>query len=266
MTSYTKQERRIRVLKYFIETPEKPDNKILAALMIAFLLLITKGLMQFDVVGALFILIGLAGLYIVLKRLYKNMKQYRKSFRLAEPKATDQEMDNWRNAGYRMVFDEAKRRLGIEEEDMTAESLKIAGPGNRSQIAPGKDRVLRFNHHNILLLFLTEHNIAAYGCILDLGSGEILEDSTKEFPFRDITNLETYMATGTFIYHSGSEKTQIKGVQTLSIYTSGNNFISVNYFFSRDVEEDYLMPPSDAENTIKAIRKRLTEYKNRYRN
>lgn len=266
MATYTKKERRERVFKYFIETPVKPNNLLWIGSIIALSVLVIKGYWQGGGIGVFLVLLGLIGLYVVLKKLFKITKEYRLAFNRAEPKATDAEMDEWLDTGYRIVLEEAKRRLGLDDDDISTHPLQIDGPDATSLMRPGKDRVLRFSHHNILLLFLTDHNIATYKCIFDLGIGEILQDSTKEFPYHDITNLETKTAADTFHYYKGSEKTRIGGVQTLSLHTSGGNHIGANYFFSRDrdTEEDYKAPPSTAELTIKAIRRRLTEYKNRY--
>lgn len=264
MTTYSRKERKERVLKYFMATPSKPKNVFWGIILVGLVVLIIKGYLQDDATGIAFIIVGLLGLYAALKKFITITRKYWFEFKRSEPKATDKEMDGWLSDCYRIVLEEAKRRLGIDEEDISADPFWIDGPGAASSIAPGRDLVLRFNQHNILLLFLTDHNIATYKCIFDLGLGEILSDSTQEFPYRDITNLETKTAADTFYYYKGAEKTMVRGIQTLSLHTSGGNLTSANFFFRRDVDEDYKMPPSNADLTIKAIRQKLMEYKNRY--
>ncbi|HYC27672.1 MAG TPA: hypothetical protein VEB42_02635, partial [Chitinophagaceae bacterium] len=94
--------------------------------------------------------------------------------------------------------------------------------------------------------------------------GYIVEQDTREFPYKDITNLET-ITRNTSIEFASEKISAIKGKQEFSLYTSGNNKISVYYLFSKSSTsvDDYIIPPSDAESTIKAVRKKLKEYKDR---
>lgn len=262
--NYTQDERKERVYKFFIKTPDKPDYNRYKIIIAVCVILIVVGYSQGGSLGITMI-IGLVGLFMTLKKFYAISKQYSIEFKIAEPKATDIEMDQWLKDGHNIALNEARKRLDIDIDDESADPLMIDGPAANALIGPGKDRILRFSSHDILLIFLTDHNIATFKCTFDLSIGEILQDSTKEFPYKDITNLETNTTPDTF-YYKGSEKKGVKGVQKLSLYTSGVNNISVNYFFSKEISEDYIVPASDAENTIKAVRKRLKEYKDKYSN
>ncbi|KAA5532485.1 hypothetical protein F0919_17015 [Taibaiella lutea] len=248
MNQFTR-ERRELVNKYFIETPERPGSGIWIALITVFIVPVIKGYLQASLSGGFLIIIGLTGIYIVIQQLRKIIKRYRAACNRGEPKATDKEMDDWLDIGCSEIVEEAKRRLGIENDDIIASPLMLDRPGAKSSVTSGNDGKLRFSHHDIFLLFLTTHKIAIYICAFDLEIGEILEDSTTEFALKDVTNLETRKVT----MNAGISK--VKGLQTLSLYTSGSNAISVDYLY-----------PQDAENTIKAIRKLLQEYKDKYGN
>jgi hypothetical protein len=165
-----------------------------------------------------------------------------------------------------MVEKGARERLDIDIEDSRAHPLVIDGPAANTSMGIGKDKILRFRHHNMILFFLTNHNVASFECVLDLGCGEILNDRTKEFPYKDITNLETETTNDTFTY-MGEKKFNTNGIKEFKLYTSGANKMSANYIFSKgNGESEYVLPPSTAENTIRAIRKRLKEYKDQISN
>jgi hypothetical protein len=252
------------VSKYFVESPKKPKyiGYYIAIVLCLFLLLAARASRAG---GILFALIGFVGLLIAAIRLYGRWSAYRKAFNRAEPRATDRQMDDWLQEGKKMVEAEAKRRLDIDNSDVKAGPLWIDGPANGSYMVAGSDRVLRYKQHNILILYLTDHQVATFQCILDLGPGEILGDRTKEFPFKDITNLETSTSKESFYYYK-KEKI-VEGIQTFGLYTSGANVIELNFFYSktdRPANADYIYPASGADNTIKSIRKSLKEYKDRY--
>lgn len=257
----TKTERLELVAKYFIHTPPKPNytaEKIwgVAGIILVILSLQTTGLWA---------LLGLISFGVGVVKYLKNKSAYDEEFKRAEPKATDGQMDNWFDEGMRMVEEQARERLDIDLEDTSARPLIIDGPASNTYIGKGKDKMIRFRHHNVIIFFLTEHNVATFQCVLDLGCGEILNDRTKEFPYKDITNLETETTNDTFHYVNDI-KSSVTGIQVFNLYTSGANKMSANYIFLKGTSEDFIVPPSTAESTIKAIRKRLKEYKDRFNN
>jgi hypothetical protein len=263
----SKTEREKLVKKYFLKTPLKPKYFWNIFWIFISIILILFGL-QFsnreENLKTIAIGIGLALFLFALIGFFTKRNRYLTAYNIAEPKATDEQMDKWLEEGKEMVIKEAMQRLDIESDDTSSDPLIIDGPTNEARIAPGKDNILRFKTHNILVFFLTEHNVSTFQCYLDLAFGEILEDRTKEFPYKDITNLETVTSNDTF-YYKGKEKTKIDGLKSFSLFTSGGNKISINYSFIKDTKgsSDYSFPPSDDENTIKSIRKRLKEYKDR---
>ncbi len=260
----SKQQRIELVRKYFIETPETPNYQPYYIGMVIFLLLFLLAPRMHTMTGGLLGFGGIIGLIVTGKKWYDLRKEYTEAYKRAEPKASDKQMDEWLTKGLGDVTAEARRRLDLDELDIKAVPLMIDGPAQKSYIAAGEDRILRFSRHNILLVFLTDHHVATFQCILDLGLGEILEDRTQEFPYKDITNLETHTTNQGFHYRNDIKKGTI-GEHTFGLYTSGANVISVNYLFSKNNEKDagYKFPDSHVEMTIRAIRTRLKEYKNK---
>ncbi len=262
---HDKEKQIEKVNKYFIKTPKKPKylfQQIAMTLGIVLLVIAYNNIHQENgmitgVAGLILLLIGFL-IYISKRSVYKSL------YKKAEPKYTDEEMDGLLEDGINQVISDARERLDIDAEDIRSLPLRIDGPEKNTLTGYGKDKILRFRYHNILVFFLTDHNIATFHCTLDLGCSEILQDKTKEFPYKDITNLETETTNDTF-YYSTDKKLNVEGIKKLSIYTSGANVTSVNYIFSKDIPESdgYRLPPSDAEKTIKSIRKKLKEYKDR---
>ena len=269
--SITKKEREKLVLKYFTITPKKPKYGgsyfwfIVGVGLILFFLGNVE--LQREPVGMVMIVAGAIILLLTFLKFNGKKSSYKKAYNLAEPKATDEQMDEWLKEGRDMICKTAMERLDIDDEDSKSIPLTIDGPVKQFTIKPGKDKILRFVKHDMLLLFLTDHNVSTFKCIYDLALGEILEDRTKEFPYKDITNLETETATDTF-YYQNDTKTKIEGIKSFSLFTSGGNKITTNYFFIKNTGEDhegYRFPPNDDENVIKAIRKKLKDYKERKR-
>lgn len=268
MEKNNKKERENLVRKYFIPTPRHPNY-----FWNYFWLLAAAGLIGFPFFYShlapntqrYILFAGALILIIVLIQYSAKRSRYKLAYNLAEPKASDEQMDNWLDEGKAMILTTAKERLDIDADDISSHPLIIDGPASQTSIKPGKDKILRFITHNILLFFLTEHNVSIFQCHFNLGLGEILEDKTKEFPYKDITNLETETSTDTF-YYENETKTKIDGVKSFSLFTSGGNKISINYFFIKNITDSdgYRFPPADDENTIKAIRKRLKEYKDKF--
>ena len=260
----SKQEKRNELVrKYFITTPETPNYQPYYIGMVIFLLLFLLPPRMHTISGGLLGFLGIIGLIVTLKKWYDRRKEYTDAYKKAEPKATDRQMDEWLAKGIADVTAEARKRLDLDGDDIKADPLRIDGPAEKSGIAAGADQMLRFNRHNILLVFLTDHHVATFQCILDLGLGEILLDRTKEFPYKDITNLETNTSNQQFYYRNDIKMNTI-GEQTFGLYTSGGNVISVNYLFSKTNDKDpgdYKFPDSHADMTIRAIRTRLKDYK-----
>jgi hypothetical protein len=253
-------------VKYFRETPETPKYTSYYIGIGVCALIFLMGSSTRGGMGAVYVLLGLIGLVISIRKFLMRRNKFMADYKWATPKATDQQMDQWLTDGRSMVIAEARKRLDLDESQESALPLVIDGPAKKSLIGKGDDRVLRFKRHNMLVIFLSTHHVATFQCTLDLGLGEILEDRTKEFPYKDITNLETQTSNDEFHFR-GEQRIAQKGIQTLRLFTSGANVIEVNYLYKKNNStdpEDFIYPPNDAEEIIRAIRKRLKEYKDRF--
>lgn len=255
------------VNNYFADLPAKPDTRSNAFYLILGLLSAIIGISAgtAETYGMVLLIGGLVIAFIQALSIQSKNKAYKDAFEAVNNKATDEQLDAWFIQDLKMIREQAYIRLNIEPEDASADPLTMDGPAKGARFAAGADKVLRFSQHEVTLFFLTMHNVAIFKCILNLAKEKLSEEVTKEFPYKDITNLETVTINDKEQLVSG-KKMAVKGEQMFSLYTSGGNNISVQYYFSKKFEEntDFMLPMSEGENTIKAIRKRLQEYKDRF--
>jgi hypothetical protein len=191
--------------------------------------------------------------------------QYEKDYAIAEPKPSDDQIDQWMHSDTEKIISEALRRLDLEQDDYKAKPLLIGGPASLSEtrLAVGKDGKIRFSHSNILVVFLTEYHIAAYQCNNSLEYGQVLTDKTQEFPYREITNLGTQIVKKNIRLIDEVIESE-SGMQEFTLATSGANVINVAYQFARNTDFQGELVKIGGEETISAIRKKLQDYKQKY--
>ena len=196
------------------------------------------------------------------KRYADEMNKYKRDFEEAEPKPSDRQMDEWLDGDIQNVIEEAKRRLDIDEDDVANKGrtpLLIGGPaeGGNTKFARGKDGKTRYSQFNALVVFLTEYHVATYQAIVEMEHGQIMHDNTKEFPYREITNLGT-QTSKTLVRLVNYEVDSESGMQEFTLATSGANVIQVAYQFARSKDfTGELKQIGQGEETIRAIRKKL---------
>lgn len=277
--------RNIAVQKYFTKTPHESEyiNTPKISVMFVTCLIIGISLLGFGfailqstgsmfssfwsfvntILGWIIILGGVFSLFMVLVdrwSYWEEKASYKKAYDEAEPKPSDSEIDQWRERDISNIIGRAYQRLGLDPEDNTAKPLILGGPADHedTKFAIGRDGRVRYTHINILVVFLTEYKIATYQCIHSLQYEGILNDGTKEFPYKEITNLETKMFTKSITFIN--DQSVSNGVEQFALYTTGANVIDVTYSFS----QSKLVTVGSAEYTIKAIRRKLEEYKMKY--
>jgi hypothetical protein len=270
------------VRKYFTSTPNKPEkpddssdqNSTFfggAMLVIALLMLISgQGYLIF-----LGVFLGFFGLMILKnglvdssekkQRYERELEQYEKDYAQAEPKPSDEQIDEWMDSDIASIIEESLRKLDLEDGDYNAKPLYIGGPANldKTRYAIGEDGKIRYSHFNVLIIYLTDHNILIYQSVNTLIHGHILGDSTQEFPYKEITNLQIKTVNKNISFVNGN-KDFVDGIQQFALYTSGANVIKVMYSFSHDTDQQGELVTIGSEQTIKAVRKKLEEYKKKY--
>ena len=271
------------VRKYFIQTPTKPVEPDYSAnqkrmgiggglLFLGLILLASgQGILVLSGIasgyfGFKFLKSGLSEYFKLKKEYEENCSRYEKDYKEAEPKPSDEQMDRWMDAAIAFLKKESLRKLDIEEGDYSANPLVIGGPAedlSETKYASGKDGKVRYSHLNVLIVYLTDHNILTYQCTHTLIQDQTLSDTTQEFPYKEITNLQVSNINKE-IYLVNGKKDSISGIQEFALYTSGANVIKVAFSFSQSVNREDQLVKIGSEETIKAIRKKLEEYKKKY--
>lgn len=150
----------------------------------------------------------------------------------------------------------------MEEKNTSTQELKNWCFPREIKFATGQDGIVRYSSFNILIVFLTDYHVAAYMCTNSMELGQTIEDVTEEFPYKEITNLETRTFKETISFVGDYAKSE-EGFQEFTLATSGVNSIKVVYDFSRyNVERKF--KKIGGEETITAIRKKLQDYKQKH--
>ncbi len=270
------------VRKYFTKTPLKPTEPNYSnhqtkmgigggLIFLALILLFSgQGLLIFlGIVSGYFgfnLLSNGFSAYSSQKKKYESdYEQYEKDYERAEPKPSDEQMDQWMNSDIDKITAEALRRLDLEHEDYKAKPYTIGGPASlkETRFAIGKDGKTRYSHFNILVVFLTEYHVAAYQSDNSMEYGQILTDKTQEFPYREITNLGTQIVKENIRLLDDIVESE-SGMQEFTLATSGGNVIKVAYQFARNTDYQGELVKIGGEITIAAIRKKLQDYKQKY--
>lgn len=255
-TEFTREE---MVKKYFIRDPKKPEYGESVLLMVGGAVVIIAGLATLIWLVVIGVIMGIAG---GIK--YNELRSaYLKLIEEAEPKPADDQIDKWFEENSKIILAESYVRLNKKEEELSTEPFMVYGPGWDAKWAKGKDNVWRYSSHNITVFFLTDHQAIFYQGVIDLGTGCIISDITNEFPYKDITNLHTSTEYKMTVKVEGKELLK-RGFRTFSICTSGSDRMEVSYNFKTEKNEDDQFTDSGADYAVKALRKRLKEYKDKF--
>lgn len=135
----------------------------------------------------------------------------------------------------------------------------------------GGDGVLRGSYYKAVILCLTDYHVASYECIVDMKTGKPINSTTKEFPYKEVTNLETKttnLETKPYSVDSELGKIGFRVKKTFTIATSGSDSIEVDYSFTTENQDSSSTEPTgnerEAVETIRAIRSMLREYKSKF--
>lgn len=160
------------------------------------------------------------------------------------------------------------QKASIDTSELVGESILITGPrfwntgGAICLYRKGEDNILRFNPINLTVLHLAQHQLIAYQCCVDLVTGNLLNESTEEFFYKDIVSVTTKAESQTYDTNSFG-RIQLNEAETFILTTSGGTSIKATL---RDPTLTQLMgggevPSTNADRATQAIRKMLREKK-----
>ena len=269
------------VPKYFVKTPEKPEAPnvgsqsakiIIGGILALFgLLMLLADIGEAQCLG----LVGLIGGGALLldganaqskaKTAYaEELKKYQKQYDRAEPKPSDAQMDEWLQSDRVRIRAEALRKLDLESSQIVRDPIEVIGPANKTDLAIGKDNVIRFSRYDLVTVHLTDYHLAAYKCTLDMAHGTQTDESTQEYHYRDIVSVATQTAgIDLFVVLLNGEHKSIARHQKFQLTVASGDRIEVVIAFPQldDIIKQGKLAPTGAEEAIRAIRARLREMK-----
>lgn len=178
---------------------------------------------------------------------------------------TDQQMDGWIEEDITGLQEKALKRSGHDNSELVSEPAIITGPklwdvGN-AEIGhrKGQDNTLRFTPLSVTVLNFTQTHLSSYQAVLDLRTGNTLNEATDEFFYRHIVSAAT--KSDSFNVTFGGESLQLKTADSFELTTAGGNSIKV---FLRDpVLIQKLgggnIPTTRADRALATVRKMLRE-------
>ena len=231
--------------------------------ILAFLIVILLVLDALKLNSWPFILIGIAIVFLIpiLGFLYLKGKLLRKYL------PSDKQIDNWFHQDIKKISKIAQEKLDIEPEKLITQPIVIYKPIlwevpgipiSDIMYAKGKDGLLRFSAWEIVIIFLLENYLAAYHANLNFITGEILNENTEEFFYKDIVKVGTNYKE---IPHLPTENEALskfsllklpKKVTTFEIKVSSGDAISV-YDITKFLDSKIVPTPS-LDEAIKTIR------------
>lgn len=281
------ESREKAVPKYFRTTPEKPEEPnfggsqaaMAIGAVVAFvgLLLMLSGdfggvcLGLLAIGGGGFLLFTGFTAYTTKKSSYsKAMEEYNEAYEKAEPKPTDQQIDQWLNADIARLKDESLIKLDLVhlEPDQFARDPKkpitVIGPAAKAAVKMGDDHRLRFSKYDMVFAYLTEYHLAAFNCTLDMTDGVVTRESTQEYHYSDVVSVSTRTESSeTFTLYVNGEAKNIPLYQEFALSVASGEQIRVVTAFPKlaDYIDKGELPPTGADEAITAIRSRLREKK-----
>jgi hypothetical protein len=238
----TEQQKRDAIRSYFAETPRWPW-----AMVGIGVLCMLSGDAGAIMMGLVLIGIGGAVLYFTGQRI------------------SDAEFDRFLDEDVRNAAARAYQKWGIGQDEIPSDPIRVYGPSfaNTGTQAHrrGKDGFIRINPVKFAVLGFAEHQLLAYTGVLDTVTGNVLNEETEEFFYRDVVSVST--KTDSMKYTHKGETRQYNDTQTFVLTTSGATSIRVPLFSPSlaGILGGGQMPTTQAENAIAAVRAMLRQKK-----
>ena len=183
--------RQASVRRYFVPSPAFPNivgPAILGAIALVLLLAGTQ--------TPFLAIVGVIVAFFAVKKGLPRITLYLRLKALAEPKPSDEQMDQWLHEALAPAIEQGFSRMDIVRDDLVSkdrEPLQVIGlPQNVSyRLAKGRDGIVRSSHYDILVVFMTQWHLSTFQCVLNMETGAFISDQTREFTYRDIVSVST---------------------------------------------------------------------------
>jgi hypothetical protein len=208
----------------------------------------------------------------------------------AFPRAEGRWMDHWLEEGLRHASSVAPGRVNRHPGEQTLHwgvdtLLFVGSPPLREfpvQFAYGHDDgKLRASIHKILIVFLSNYRVSTYECVLDMRTGAMVSDATKEYHLQHVDGIETASdrismvlpgqfspngapapapaTAGPTLVDEGGQVAHITTTQTLSLMVAGRRAVELVMGISRAerLQVEGIENPSSPDAMIHTLREHL---------
>jgi hypothetical protein len=164
---------------------------------------------------------------------------------------TDIEFDSFKTNQIEKLIDKGLNKLSITKEDLIKQPDIIYGPNwyeipdgisfeNLEIVKKGNDAKFRYVFFNIAILFYTEKQLLLFSVKYNIVLEEITKTSTDEYFYKDVIGV------------SADE-------DSFTLKTSGGSALEIE--FQKPAYRRFKIDSSDAEETVKSLRKILRDVK-----
>jgi len=182
---------------------------------------------------------------------------------------TDAQMDAWLDEDLRMLHPRVLAKTGTDPSELVAEPVMVTGPklwenayAHRG-FKRGKDNVLRFTPVSVTVINFTAHQLIVYACVLDLTTGNPLNENTDEYFYRDVVSVSTKTKSFSVPMRDGTIL-QIDAAEMFQLTTSGGTSVEVLLRAPKIIQMmggNGDIPTTRADKAIQSVRKMLREKK-----
>lgn len=182
---------------------------------------------------------------------------------------SDAEMDAWLEDDLRALHPRALSKTGTDPSDLVADPVMVTGPrlwniaNAYRAFRKGKDNILRFTPVSVTIINFTAHQLIVYECVLDLTTGNALNENTDEYFYRDVVAVATKTKSVSVQMQDGTTL-QLDAAEMFQLTTSGGTYVEVLLRSPKVIQMmggDGDIPTTRAERAIQSVRKMLREKK-----
>lgn len=180
----------------------------------------------------------------------------------------DKTIDAWLIDDIDYLEKRSLERLNIEKAELIRRFVVIHGPilwetvgipAKELAWKKGKDKSIRFSINAVTIVHLTEHKLSSYQCEYNFIRGVPLNERDDEFHYRDVVAVSTQDDSTNYTLPNGK---LMKQAQLFKLAVSSGDSIQV-VVNSSDLLKftGGTIPDTGLDNTVKALRKVLSEKK-----
>ena len=124
----------------------------------------------------------------------------------------------------------------------------------------GGDGGLRFAIHRFLVIYLTEHHLAAYSCDFNFLRDVPMNETTREYQYQDIVSVATYEWSQSFTLPTGQK---LSTAQLFRLSVASGEFIEVRMENEqlRKMTQQEVVPAFGADQAVTTIRAMVRDRK-----